>query len=133
MPFSAKTSPTSSQSSPSTVKESTPLWLRPDASYHSRTARRGGTMTWEWIVILFLWLAVGGLKKQIERLQKDNLDLLTRVYNIERLLVGKSGSVMIEGILAKHDLDSEEVYFQIKELKSEINNINFDLNTNRKI
>jgi hypothetical protein len=90
-------------------------------------------MTWEWIVILFLWLAVGGLKKQIERLQKDNLDLLTRVYNIERLLVGKSGSVMIEEILAKHDLDSEEVYFQIKELKSEINNINFDLNTNRKI
>jgi hypothetical protein len=90
-------------------------------------------MTWEWIVILFLWLAVGGLKKQIERLQKDNLDLLTRVYNIERLLVGKSCSVMIEEILAKHDLDSEEVYFQIKELKSEINNINFDLNTNRKI
>jgi hypothetical protein len=40
---------------------------------------------------------------------------------------------MIEEILAKHDLDSEEVYFQIKELKSEINNINFDLNTNRKI
>lgn len=90
-------------------------------------------MSWEWIAIIFLWLAIGGLQKQIKRLQEDNVDLLTRAYNLERLLVGRGGSATVEEVLAKHNPDDKELYFQLKEIKNEINNINFDLNTGRKI
>ena len=76
-------------------------------------------MTWEWIVIILLFLAIGSLDRSVKQLKKENDELLSRVYNLEDLLVGSGGFITVNKLLEKkYEEDNFDSFlFQMKEVQ----------------